>query len=663
MANHLKNALSPYLRQHQDNPVEWYPWGIDALQRAQQLERPIFLSIGYASCHWCHVMAHESFENEEIAAFLNQYFVCIKVDREERPDLDAVYMQAMMYLQEGEGGWPLNVFLTSEGKPFYGGTYFPLEPNYGQPSFWQILHYVRYLWLLSRDSVTELSSAIVQLIDSVRSEHLSSMNVSYLSVLECTRKFYSALDYQKGGFKGAPKFPQVPFWRHLLIAECLTGEKQLCLAQTLTMTKLCQGGVYDHLAGGFMRYATDEDWLVPHFEKMLYDNAQIILWLTEFYRSNKDLSLASLIRQRITETVYWLESELLLPESVFAASLDADTEGEEGRYYLWRTEEIESVLGEAATLFKQAYGIKTHGQWARMNIPHRNHHYPLLASQEKVLKAARKKLLLARQQRIPPLRDEKILADWNGLVVSALAWAGRALLQPVWVARAEQTFEQLIKILYPNYPDGVLYHCFGNNLYSSSAFLEDYANLIEASLTLYQTTGRKNYLEYARNFVRDVENYCGTHRGGFGQNSRLAPPLISQVKPVLDNSVPSGNGTMALNYVKLWYLTGEWVYEEKAKKLFELFAYELTNTNAPFYSTLATALALLEYGIHIKILAAHHDEPLAQTVFQRASPLSVIQWCQAEGPARVIFCRQRVCHPAITDEQQLLIELEKEFVI
>src|SRR3990167_3802980 len=333
--NQLANALSPYLLQHKDNPVDWYLWGEEAFAVAKQRNVPVFLSIGYAACHWCHVMAHESFEDQETAVFLNQHFVCIKVDREERPDIDNIYMRAQMSIN-GQGGWPLNMFLTPEGKPFFGGTYFPKQPRYSMISFLQLLVKIVSVWQEQQNEINEAVEKIYKQLQ-IKLQTAKQVNLKWHDLLSSQIPVLNLIDTVNGGLQGAPKFPQIPLWQWIFVLARYTHSEQLLNACYQTAEKLCHGGIYDHLAGGWMRYSTDEYWLAPHFEKMLYDNALIIDWLISLYLFRPQ----PLFFERISQTINWLNTEMLLPEGVFAASLDADSEGEEGRYYVWSWREIQ----------------------------------------------------------------------------------------------------------------------------------------------------------------------------------------------------------------------------------------------------------------------------------------------------------------------------------
>src|SRR3990170_490590 len=434
--NLLGQETSPYLLQHKDNPVHWRPWGQAALAEGRAAGKPILLSVGYAACHWCHVMAHESFEDEATAAVMNDLFVNIKVDREERPDVDAIYMGALHELGE-QGGWPLTMFLTSDAEPFWGGTYFPKDERYGRPAFVRVLNDVARIYRDEQDKVRQNADVLKdRLKPKPRGAGAAPPNEATLADL--ARRLVQAVDPVHGGIRGAPKFPQPQFFGLLWRAGLRFGLANLLEAVDLTLAHIAQGGIYDHLGGGFSRYSVDERWLVPHFEKMLYDTAQILeLLALAWARGGKEL-----FRTRAHETVGWLEREMITQEGVFADSLDADSEGEEGRFYLWTAAEIEAALGaNDAALFAEIYDVTAGGNFEGHNILNRLNAIELRdAETERRLAEMREKLLARRASRIRPGFDDKVLADWNGLMIAALANAAEAFDRPEWLAAAERAF-------------------------------------------------------------------------------------------------------------------------------------------------------------------------------------------------------------------------------
>ena len=445
MPNRLQHETSPYLLQHVDNPVDWYPWGEEALQRARDEEKPILLSIGYAACHWCHVMAHESFEDEATAAYMNAHFVNIKVDREERPDLDGIYMRAVQALT-GQGGWPMTVILAPDGRPFFGGTYFPKTPRYGMPSFLQVLASVDNAWTTRRVEILESAGEIAAHLDQpiAMSGEPEALNDGLF--LQAQQGLQGSFDAEKGGFGRAPKFPQPMTIEFLLRAHQRYGDAGALRMAETTLERMARGGIYDQVGGGFARYATDDDWLVPHFEKMLYDNAQ----LARVYLHAYQLTGKPLYRRVVEETLDYVVREMRHEEGGFYSSLDADSEGVEGRFYVWSAAEIRSLLGDDADLFMRYYGVTDHGNWEGHNIL--NVRLPAAeaaiafeltpAELESRLAAARRMLYAARARRVWPGLDDKVLTAWNGLMLAAFAEAGRALDRADYVdaARANASF-------------------------------------------------------------------------------------------------------------------------------------------------------------------------------------------------------------------------------
>ena len=434
--NRLARETSPYLLQHQDNPVHWWAWGPEALAEAKRANKPILLSVGYAACHWCHVMAHESFEDDATAAQMNELFVNIKVDREERPDIDAIYMRALHSLGE-QGGWPLTMFLDSDARPFWGGTYFPPEPRFGRPSFKHVLAEVARIYREEPDKISHNAGMLVQALGE-REQSNAQPNIKDSALADLTRRMVNAVDMRRGGLSGAPKFPQWSFFWLLWRGAIRYGDENAKRAVDVTLANICQGGIYDHLGGGFSRYSVDERWLAPHFEKMLYDNALLIDLMCEAYREDG----SELYKVRIAETVDWLQREMIAEGGGFAASLDADSEGEEGKFYVWSKAEIAEVLGEAdAKLFCEVYDVTDAGNWEGHTILNRLHTLELRSPEEEAaLAGMRAKLLARRAGRIRPGWDDKVLADWNGLMIAALVHAAQVFDRPDWLAAAKTAF-------------------------------------------------------------------------------------------------------------------------------------------------------------------------------------------------------------------------------
>ena len=570
--NNLDLETSPYLLQHKDNPVHWQPWRADVFAAAKQQNKPVLLSVGYAACHWCHVMAHESFETEPIAALMNELFINIKVDREERPDVDAIY-QAALALTGQQGGWPLTMFITPDAEPFWGGTYFPHEAKYGRPGFPDILQRVAHVFHNDKDSIAKNSQSLSEALQKMSApapdaEGGPDLHSGVLD--EVGRYLLRLVDNEHGGIGGAPKFPQ-PFvfmalWRFYL----RRGEESAKQAVELTLNRICQGGIYDHLGGGFARYSTDAEWLAPHFEKMLYDNAQLIELLTLVWQETKQ----PLYRERIYETVEWLAAEMIAENGAFTASLDADSEGEEGKFYVWHSHEIDAVLGGEAELFKQAYDVRAGGNWEGKTILNRSAGpAPLSEDEEQRLARSRSLLLEARAKRIRPGWDDKVLADWNGLMISGLVKAAQAFDEPAWLAMAVRAFAAVQADLGQG--DRLL-HSWRVQRAQHRAMLDDYAALCMAALALNEATGEAAYLVQAQAWVAALDkHFWNDEHGGYYLTADDCDDLITRQWHASDNATPSGNGQMVGVLNRLWLLTGESRTRERLQALIDAFAPQL----------------------------------------------------------------------------------------
>ena len=476
--NRLTSASSPYLLQHKDNPVHWWEWGADALAEAQRLNRPVLLSVGYAACHWCHVMAHESFEDEATAALMNEHFVNIKVDREERPDVDHVYMSAVQALGE-RGGWPLTVFLTPTGEPFWGGTYFPKEAGFGRPSFREVLRQISHLYRAEPDRIAHNRDLLKQRLSEQVGHAGGTLTPADLDIIGT--KVTEIIDPEHGGVRGAPKFPNPSILEMLARYARRSGNRTAQARFLLTLERMALGGIHDHLGGGFARYSTDERWLVPHFEKMLYDNAQLL----ELLALAAAETGRSLFREAAEGIVVWLQREMTTREGAFASSLDADSEGEEGRFYVWSIAEVRQVLGEDAALFERVYDITEEGNWEGTNIPNRLLSGQVPTDLEQRLAVSRQRLLERRATRVRPGLDDKVLADWNGLMISSLVRAGLLLDQPNWVGLAERAF-QFIRTTMVR--DRHLGHSWRGGSLIFPGFALDYSAMMRAALALHEAT-------------------------------------------------------------------------------------------------------------------------------------------------------------------------------
>nr|WP_222877483.1 thioredoxin domain-containing protein [Terrihabitans soli] len=552
--NRLAGETSPYLRQHADNPVHWWPWSPEALEEAKRSNRPILLSVGYAACHWCHVMAHESFEDEATAEVMNELYVNIKVDREERPDVDQVNMAALHAMGQ-QGGWPLTMFLTPDGKPFFGGTYFPNKPQYGRPSFVDVLRGVAQTFREREGDVATNANVIEARIRPQPIE--GTIQLTRRDLDSVSAQLAGVMDPVHGGPKGAPKFPNTPLLEFLWRAGDRTGDPKFRQIFLHTLDRISQGGMYDHIGGGYARYSVDELWLVPHFEKMLYDNAQILeLLALAFQTSGSDL-----FRRRAAETVAWLEREMVLPGGGFASSLDADSEGHEGKFYVWTKAEVDKALGaEDGAFFARAYDITPDGNFEGTSIPSR-----LTAAindaDEPRLAALRAKLLAARAVRIRPGLDDKILADWNGLMIAALVRAGLTFSKPDWVALAERAFGFIIGNMERG---GRLGHSFRDGRLIFPGFASDLASMARAATALYEGTGKAGYLAKAEAWIAGLDENHDSLEGAYYLTAKDGEALAVRPGADKDEAVASATGLALETKFRLAALTGKDVYRETA---------------------------------------------------------------------------------------------------
>jgi len=560
--NRLAEETSPYLLQHQHNPVDWWPWGPGALAEAKKRNKPILLSVGYAACHWCHVMAHESFEDEPTARVMNELFVNIKVDREERPDIDQIYMSALHHLGE-HGGWPLTMFLTPEGEPFWGGTYFPRTARYGKPAFVDLLREVERVFREQPQSVEQNRSALMaQLAERARPRGRPAIGAAELDRL--AQQLAGVIDPVHGGLRGAPKFPQPMLLEFLWRAGQRARDERYFGLVELSLARMCEGGIYDHFGGGFSRYSVDERWLVPHFEKMLYDNALLLeLLALAHQRSGNEL-----FRQRARETVTWLKREMTTPEGAFCASLDADSEGEEGKFYVWSLADVKEVLGEeAGAFFASQYDVTAGGNFEGHNILNRLKHVPRGKEDEERLAGLRAALLERRSKRVRPATDDKVLADWNGLMIAALANAGVALGEPTWLAMASRAF----LFIASNMSRGErLGHSWREGRLLFPGLASDHAAMIRAALALHEGTGEGGYLERAFAWQGELDrHYVNAENGGYFLTAADAEGLVVRPSSTADDATPNANAVAAQSLVRLAVLSGQHAWREQVDRLLE----------------------------------------------------------------------------------------------
>jgi hypothetical protein len=663
MRNNLDRETSPYLLQHKDNPVHWQAWGPETLAAAQQANKPILLSVGYAACHWCHVMAHESFEDGGTAALMNELFVNIKVDREERPDLDTIYQTALALLGQ-PGGWPLTMFLTPTGEPFWGGTYFPPAARYGRPGFADVLKKLAAVYREQPHQVDQNVAALREALGKLAAPQRGDA-IPLTVIAQAGEQLLPEVDPVHGGIGQAPKFPQTPVLELMWRGWKRSNVAQLRDAVTLTLTRMSQGGIYDHVGGGFARYSVDAEWLVPHFEKMLYDNAQLIDLLTLAWQETK----APLFRTRIEETVGWVLREMrAAPDAqgrrAFASSLDADSEHEEGKFYVWSEAEIDAALGADAARFKSVYGVMPDGNWEGHNILNRIEHPELRDdATEAALAANRMTLLAIREKRVRPGWDDKVLADWNGLMIAALANAAQVFEQPSWLAAAAEAFAFVTGSLTV---DGRLRHSWRDGRARHPATIDDHAQLCRAALALHEATGDDLYLRRAQDLVALLDRHYWDERGGYFFSADDTSDVLLRTKTAADAATPSGNGTVVGLLARLFYLTGEERYRARADEVIAAFSGEV-GRNFFALATLLNSNELLQTAQQIVIIgnrAAPDTRALVAAVLGRSLPNRILSLIapgvqlpashpaagktQANGQATAYVCRGTTCSLPIT---------------
>jgi uncharacterized protein YyaL (SSP411 family) len=590
--NSLINETSPYLLQHAHNPVGWYTWSSEAFERAKKEDKPIFLSIGYSTCHWCHVMEHESFENERIAKIMNEHFVSIKVDREQRPDVDEIYMKAVQ-IMTGSGGWPLSVFLTPDGKPFYGGTYFPPSDLYGRPGFERVLLSITNAWKNKRQELVESAGKLSEFLAGPTSpDEREELSAEMLKA--GFNHFQDIFDGTNGGFGIAPKFPQPTNLSMLLCYWYRTGDEQALQMVEKTLDAMAEGGIYDHIGGGFHRYSTDTRWLVPHFEKMLYDQALLSKVYLQAYKITKKKEYAGIAR----EIFDYVLRDMTDVDGGFYTAEDADSEGKEGTFYLWDPEQITSILDkDEAKVFNAYYGVTEKGNFEEgktiLNVAtstdqlekkFRKDHAELID----VLATARLKVFAQRQERIRPHRDDKVIAAWNGLMISSLAYGGAVLQEEKYIRVAERAAKFILATLHKR---GRLRRYYRDGRVVELAFLDDYAFTIMGLLDLYEASFEAKWLLEAKMLTEEmIELFADNEQGGFFLTGKDSEKLIARTKPSSDGAIPSGNSIAVLALLKLGRLTMSQQFTEQAGKVLESFSQQLKQSPA-YSSAMLTALS------------------------------------------------------------------------
>ncbi len=634
--NRLINETSPYLQQHAHNPVDWYPWGDEALNKAKEEDKPIFLSIGYSACHWCHVMERECFENEEIAALMNKYFINIKVDREERPDLDEIYMSAVQGLT-GQGGWPLSVFLTPDLKPFHGGTYFPPQDMYGRPGFPRVLQAIATHYEENRDDINQAASRLAEYVEQVTNIQPGKTEINYDLIQSSYEEMNRRFDEMRGGFGTEPKFPHSMDLSLLLRYYHRTGDENALKMVELTLEKMARGGMYDQIGGGFHRYSTDARWLIPHFEKMLYDNALLAKTYLEAYQ----LTQKPFYKRIAKETLDYVLREMTSPEGGFYSTQDADSEGKEGKFFIWTPDEIHGVLGdEKGKIVCRYYGVDESGNFEHgTSVLHVSEEPETVAKRfdidveelNQIIKEANCKLFAEREKRVKPGRDEKILTDWNGLMISTMAFAGNVLDEPRYAKAAGDACDFLFDKLMD---DGRLLHTYKDGKAHTSAFLSDYSSVINGLIDTYETNRNPKRLEQAIHLNKAmIERFWDEGQGGFFVSDDSHETPVARSKSPLDNAVPSGNSIAVLSLLRLSEMTGEIDYRAKAETSLQFFSDLMKQIPAGFAQMMCALDFLLASPKEI-VLTAHEQNAIddfQKALFSRFIPDKVVLYADSQS--------------------------------
>jgi len=655
--NRLIHESSPYLRQHAHNPVDWYPWGEEALARARQEDKPILLSIGYSACHWCHVMEKECFENETIAQIMNERFINIKVDREERPDLDEIYMQALQ-LMTGRGGWPLTIFLTPDLIPFFGGTYFPPEDRFGLPGFPKVLIAVSDFYRTRRQDILKIEAQMKEWLQAVIKTPAEEKKVEPAIITEAFIQYKNQFDFLHGGFGRAPKFPDALSLLFLLRYWKRRKEEEALKMVEKTLKGMAAGGIHDHLGGGFHRYSTDERWLIPHFEKMLYDNALLSRLYFEAHQATRKKEY-----REVGESILdYIQREMTSPEGGFFSSQDADSDGEEGKFYVWEEEEIRRLLGEErASIFSAYYGVSSEGNFGLgKNVLHLACSLEKISSDFKVppgdvkriLEEGRKRLFQEREKRSRPPRDEKIITSWNGLMISGFVYGFMATGKNEYLFRAEKAANFLLEAMLG---EGRLRRIYSGGKSYNEGYAEDYAFFIQALLDLYEVTFKEEYLIKARKLQEIMmEKFWDSEAGGFFFTEKEELPPFGRFKPVYDQALPSANTVAVMNLLKLGYLVPEESWKKRAEDILRLLSPYLKHQPMSVSHLLSTFLFYLDPE-EIKIMGQKDDPELKsmlQEIYLNFLPHKILSFKEAKEPA-VIICRRFTCLPPIKNLQEL----------
>ena len=682
--NRLINETSPYLLQHAHNPVEWYPWGEEALEKAKLEDKIILVSIGYSACHWCHVMERESFENESVANLMNANFVNIKIDREERPDLDHIYMDAVQAIS-GSGGWPLNVFLTPQAKPFYGGTYFPPQKAYNRSSWTDVLNSIIQAWKERKNEIEAQAEnltdhllkansfgAIVNTIDHNNEQEIKTIE-------QCDQMFANIMktaDTRWGGFGKAPKFPQTFTIQYLLRYHYFTGNEEALQQALLSIDKMLMGGIYDHIGGGLARYSTDEEWLAPHFEKMLYDNALLINILCDAYQLSAHKKYADAIRK----TISFVQNELLSSEGGFYAALDADSEGEEGKYYVWQKNEVEVILGENAELFCAFFDITEQGNWEEKNILRNLHSIEDFAITrgldqeqfEKTIQQCLQKLFNQRSNRIKPSLDDKIILSWNTLMLQSIAKAAVVLQEPAYKEMAVTNFIFLKNKFTHSQASLQLMHTYKNGISKYVAFLDDYAYFIAALLQLYKISFSENYLLLAFDYCNYViENFSDEESCFFYFTHQDQKDVIVRKKEIYDGATASGNSVMAENLLQLSIIFDNAQWRARSNQMVQTLSNSILKYPGSF-GVWASLLLFQVTGINEVVVIGTNYANLSNEILLKYVPNMVMMSSKNGNEAfpllaakpsskteNIFLCKNYACLAPFLSAESLFLEIEK----
>ncbi|MBX8813673.1 thioredoxin domain-containing protein [Ochrobactrum sp. MR34] len=657
-SNRLHTANSTYLKQHSANPVNWQLWDNEALELARFHDKPILLSIGYSACHWCHVMAHECFEDEQVAQLMNEHFINIKVDREERPDIDQIYMSALTAMGE-QGGWPLTIFLTPQGDAFWGGTYFPKHANGRQPGFMDILQSLGTLWKNDRERISGNVTALKTHLQTVLTPDAKPAENDESAFQRYADTIARRIDTTYGGLSGQPKFPNFPFMSMLWTSWKISQQQQHHDLFILSTEKMLNGGIYDHLAGGLARYSTDAFWLVPHFEKMLYDNAQTIRQCLWAWSSTQD----PLFRNRIEEIIQWITSEMALPDGGFASGLDADSEGVEGKFYIWDQSEIESILGKDAPEFITKYNVSPAGNWEGSNILHRLDMLNFSEEDDKIFKPLREKLLGIRNQRTRPGRDEKCLTDWNAYFIRALAEAARGFERTDWLELAKTTYH----LLYPQ-QGAAIRHVWSKSASKLPALSSDYAALINAALSLYQADPQQNYIDDAKALLISLNQHHLDQNGDYRLTALDNDDVIFYLFGDQDEAIPSSTSQIIEACTRLALIAEDEALLTKANRLTERalgrgqhMAYGqagILNASVQLLDPVKLVLIVENTNDELYHCASRHADPCrTDIILSRSQASQQPQWASflslAGECSCAILCRNQVCLPPVYDAADL----------